>query len=81
MSPVLIVYLLPLAAVAYYTIRCAWWPLKRCRKCRGQGRRERRLRRGVVLCPRCRGARQSVRLGRVIVDRILTTRSRERAAS
>jgi hypothetical protein len=82
MSPVWIVYLLPLAAASYYAIRCAWWPLKRCRRCKGEGTHRRPLKRSrTMLCRRCRGGGQSVRLGRIVVDRIRTTRTRERAAS
>jgi hypothetical protein len=75
---------LPLLAIvaAYYTIRCAWWPLKRCRRCKGEGHHPRRLRRSrTMLCRRCRGGGQSIRLGRVVVDRIRTTRAAERKAS
>jgi len=70
--------LLPTVVIAYYTIRCAYWPLRKCGRCNGEGRQTRRLRHGIRLCRRCKGTGTSVRLGRVIVDRIRTTRAAER---
>lgn len=68
-----------LTAVSYYTIRCAWWPMRKCRSCKGDGTRKRRGR--TMLCRRCRGTGDSVRLGRVIVVHIRTRRAKAKAAA
>lgn len=82
MSATLAALLLPVVALVVYAIPCAWWSLRKCLRCKGEGSHPRLIRRSrTQLCHRCRGTGQSVRAGRRLADRIRTTRSHERAAS
>jgi DnaJ-class molecular chaperone len=47
-----------------YSVTCAIWPFKACRRCAGTGRLRPRLMRVIRLCPRCRGTGLRIRLGR-----------------
>lgn len=51
-----------LLALGCYAVLCAVKPFTPCRKCRGTGEVERF--RKVRTCPRCRGRRLRVRIGR-----------------
>lgn len=80
-NAVIVALLLPTIWLTIYAVRCAYFPLRRCRKCKGAGRRDRLIRSGQLLCSRCKGTGQSIRWGRVVADRIRTARTRERAVS
>lgn len=50
------------AAPLCYALLCLAQPFRRCRRCAGSGKTERRG--AVVACPRCRGERWQLRRGR-----------------
>lgn len=49
-----------------YSLTCAVWPFKPCRRCHGHGRSRAPMGRAFRRCPRCKGDGARLRTGRVL---------------
>lgn len=55
---------------AMYAASCAWWPLAKCWRCEGSGKRARRDGKVWRSCRWCRGTGRRLRVGRWAWNRV-----------
>ena len=75
-------YLLAVALVVagYRVARIVWFPLTRCWRCKGEGKFRSVTGKHWRLCRRCKGTGTRVRSGRILLDKLRTTRAKARNA-
>jgi hypothetical protein len=68
-----------LIALGCYAFACWRWPYGACRKCKGRGRFPSPTTRYWRPCPRCGGTSRRVRVGRRVLEKLLTRERSEEA--
>ena len=63
-APASALILILLAVTLGYTVACAVWPFRACRRCDGAGKRRSPSGRAFRYCQHCKGTGGSLRIGR-----------------